>query len=46
MVTSSQFLTLEAFINQYGDFPRYELVDGELIDMEPTGLHKNDILPR
>ncbi len=40
MVTSSQFLTLETFINQYSDSPCYELVDGELIDMEPTGLHE------
>ena len=40
MVTSSQFLTLETFINQYCHSPRYELVDGELIDRSPTGLHK------
>jgi hypothetical protein len=23
---------------QYGDNPRYELADGELIDLEPTGV--------
>lgn len=30
-------LSVDAFIAQYGDDPRYELADGELIDMEPTG---------
>ena len=38
--TSSRFLTFEEFLNQYGDNPRYELADGELIDMEPTGHHE------
>jgi len=38
--TSSRFLTIEEFLNQYGDNPRYELADGELIDMEPTGHHE------
>ena len=28
------------FITQYGDNPHYELIDGELIEMEPTGLHE------
>ncbi len=32
--------TLNEFIAQYGDDPRYELADGELIDMEPTGPHE------
>ena len=36
----SQILTFEAFLAQYGDNPRYELADGELIDMEPTGPHE------
>ncbi len=36
----SQPLTFEAFLAQYGDSPRYELADGELIDMEPTGPHE------
>lgn len=40
MVTSSPFFSLKTFINQYGDSPGYELADGELIDMEPTGLHE------
>jgi Uma2 family endonuclease len=29
-------LTLAEFLVQYGNNPRYELADGELIDMEPT----------
>ncbi|MFM7364622.1 MAG: Uma2 family endonuclease [Cuspidothrix sp.] len=33
-------LTLEEFIIQYGNNPHYELADGELIDMEPTGPHE------
>lgn len=38
--TLSRFLTFEEFLNQYSDNPRYELADGELIDMEPTGPHE------
>ncbi|NEP20523.1 Uma2 family endonuclease [Moorena sp. SIO3I6] len=30
----------EEFIAQYGDDQRYELIDGELIEMEPTGPHE------
>jgi Uma2 family endonuclease len=33
-------LTFEEFLEQYGDRPRYELANGELIDMEPTGPHE------
>ncbi|MBD2571406.1 Uma2 family endonuclease [Anabaena lutea] len=33
-------LTFEEFLIQYGNNPRYELADGELIDMEPTGPHE------
>lgn len=28
------------FIQGYGDNTRYELIDGELIDMESTGIHE------
>jgi Uma2 family endonuclease len=35
-----KLLTTEEFISTYGDRDRYELVDGELIDLEPTGLHE------
>ena len=38
--TPSKFLTFEEFLNQYADNPRYDLADGELIDMEPTGPHE------
>ncbi|GAP98122.1 Uma2 family endonuclease [Leptolyngbya sp. NIES-2104] len=37
---ASQELTFEEFVAQYGDNPRYELIDGELRDMEPTGPHE------
>lgn len=40
MTTIAQNLTFEEFLAQYGDRPRYELADGELIDMEPTGPHE------
>ncbi len=33
-------LNFEAFIADYLDDVRYELIDGELIDLEPTGLHE------
>ncbi|WP_421655114.1 hypothetical protein [Leptothermofonsia sp. ETS-13] len=36
---SPKSLTFEAFLSQYQDNPRYELADGELINMEPTGPH-------
>jgi Uma2 family endonuclease len=36
----SSTLTLEEFLSRYRDDPRYELADGELIDMEPTGPHE------
>jgi Uma2 family endonuclease len=38
--TPTQLLTVEEFLNQYRHNPRYELADGELIDMEPTGPHE------
>lgn len=37
---ASQELTFEEFVAQYGDNPRYELIDGELRDIEPTGPHE------
>jgi Uma2 family endonuclease len=36
----SKLLTFEDFLDKYSDNPRYELADGELIDMEPTGPHE------
>ncbi|GAB1541560.1 hypothetical protein NUACC21_42310 [Scytonema sp. NUACC21] len=35
-----KFITVDEFINQYGDNERYELIDGEIIDMEPSGPHE------
>jgi Uma2 family endonuclease len=33
-------LTVDEFILQYGDHDRYELIDREIFDLEPTGLHE------
>lgn len=33
-------LSVDDFIAQYGNNPRYELIDGELRDMNPTGPHE------
>ncbi|MBD2653528.1 Uma2 family endonuclease [Synechocystis sp. FACHB-383] len=33
-------LNIEQFCLHYGDDNRYELIDGELIDLEPTGIHE------
>ena len=38
--TTTKILTFDEFIVEYGDNPRYELIDGELRDMEPTGPHE------
>ena len=38
--TAQKLLTFESFVAQYCDNPRYELADGELVDMEPTGPHE------
>ena len=39
--TPSKLLSFEDFLDQYGDDPRYELIDGELRNMEPTGPHES-----
>lgn len=33
-------LIFDEFVAEYGDDHRYELIDGELVDMEPTGPHE------
>lgn len=38
--TWPKLVTFEDFIAQYGDNTRYELIDGQLRDMEPTGTHE------
>jgi Uma2 family endonuclease len=35
-----QTLRFEEFMSQYGEDDRYELVDGEVFDLEPTGAHE------
>lgn len=41
MVQSAlNLITVNEFITQYGDSDNYELIDGELIEMEPTGPHE------
>ena len=35
-----KLLTVDEFITHYGDNERYELIDGELIEMDPTGPHE------
>lgn len=35
-----KLITVNEFINRYGDRDNYELIDGELIEMEPTGPHE------
>ncbi|MBD2433169.1 MULTISPECIES: Uma2 family endonuclease [Fischerella] len=33
-------LSFEEFLTRYGGDNRYELIDGEVFDLEPTGLHE------
>ncbi len=33
-------LSFENFMTTCGDDTNYELIDGELINLEPTGLHE------
>jgi Uma2 family endonuclease len=33
-------LNVQSFITNYLNDDRYELIDGELVDLEPTGLHE------
>jgi Uma2 family endonuclease len=35
-----RLLTIREFIDHFGDNSQYELIDGELIDLEPTGIHE------
>ncbi|PSR17210.1 hypothetical protein C8255_13765 [filamentous cyanobacterium CCP3] len=38
--TPAKTLSFEDFLTQYGDNPHYELIDGELRNLEPTGPHE------
>ena len=41
MVQSTrQLISVDEFITHYGDDERYELIDAEIIDREPTGPHE------
>lgn len=37
---ASKPINIEQFITKYGDNERFELIDGELVEMEPTGAHE------
>lgn len=39
-LAASRLVSFEDFLTLHGDNPRYELADGEIIDMEPTGFHE------
>lgn len=39
-MVQSRLITVDEFISQYCDNDRYELIDGELVKMEPTGPHE------
>ena len=44
--TNPRILNVDDFLARYGEddqFDRYELIDGEVIDVEPTGLHEQVI---
>jgi Uma2 family endonuclease len=38
--TQQKPLTFDEFVAWYGDDKRYELIDGEVFDLEPTGPHE------
>ncbi len=38
-----QYLTFDEFLVRYGDDDHYELIDGELFNLEPTGPHEEVI---
>jgi Uma2 family endonuclease len=38
--TQQKPLTFDEFVARYGDDKRYELIDGEVFDLEPTGPHE------
>lgn len=38
--TPAKTWSFEDFLAHYGQDPRYELIDGELRDLEPTGPHE------
>ncbi len=43
--TQQTALSVEEFLARYGDSNRYELIDGEVFDLEPTGQHVRKAAP-
>ncbi len=39
LIQQKQF-SFDEFIARYGGDDRYEIIDGEVFDLEPTGLHE------
>ncbi|MEL7068837.1 MAG: Uma2 family endonuclease [Cyanobacteria bacterium J06581_3] len=39
-IAAQKSITVEQFLLQYGENNRYELIDGEVFDLEPTGPHE------
>lgn len=39
-IVQPKSVTVEQFLAQYSDDNRYELIDGEVFDLEPTGPHE------
>ncbi|MGB0560749.1 MAG: Uma2 family endonuclease [Spirulinaceae cyanobacterium] len=39
-ITEQNVLSFSAFLAHYGSDNRYELIDGEVFDLEPTGRHE------
>ncbi len=40
VIVQPKSVTVEQFLAQYSDDNRYELIDGEVFDLEPTGPHE------
>ena len=40
MTLTQTVLTFDEFLARYGDDEGFELIDGELFDLEPTGPHE------
>jgi hypothetical protein len=38
--TQQTLLSFDQFLTQYGGDKRYELIDGEVFDLEPIGPHE------
>lgn len=41
-IAAQKSITVEQFLLQYGENNRYELIDGEVFDLEPTGPHARE----